>query len=320
MANIALELQKIASNATIQAQKLANQSTEKTFKYNQQEANTARKWQEQMSNTAHQREVKDLIKAGLNPVLSTNQGAQSYTTSSASAQANDPSSAAASLAASQMSGMAQGYSADQSAAATRYAAKQSAAAMREAAAVQASAARYAAAMNYQTQKDSWTWKTQYMKEEYKQKTNYALNTPPTSFAGLVDKYLSKSGVANSIVGSKTVKSAVSGIRTLLNDPKKFFTGLGDTAQYGINKVKSSINKNNAASRLSSAGIKLVNSSLAGMSIKASSTTRRLAVKAFLYGDSSAMTQLSKYMPQKPKKKASSAKQAYVLARGGRLMM
>lgn len=59
--------------------------------FNAQEAEKQRNWEEKMANTAHQREMGDLEKAGLNPVLSANGGA--VTPSGATASSGQQSAA-----------------------------------------------------------------------------------------------------------------------------------------------------------------------------------------------------------------------------------
>ena len=79
------------------------------------EAAKNRDWQKMMSDTSHQREVKDLVAAGLNPVLSSNSGApvgsgssgSGYTSGASSASADSSGSAIAGLFGSLISNAAQ---------------------------------------------------------------------------------------------------------------------------------------------------------------------------------------------------------------------
>lgn len=63
---------------------LSQSMAREEMQFNAEQAALTRSWQEQMSNTAHQREVKDLLAAGLNPILSTG-GAGASTPSGATA-------------------------------------------------------------------------------------------------------------------------------------------------------------------------------------------------------------------------------------------
>lgn len=71
------KLNQLMENNAQLANQISAFSSAQQYNYNREEAQKTRDWQEAMSSTAHQREVRDLLAAGLNPVLSSQLGGAS---------------------------------------------------------------------------------------------------------------------------------------------------------------------------------------------------------------------------------------------------
>lgn len=186
---------------------LAVKNAQAEMNFNSAEAKKNRDWQEKMSNTAHQREVADLIAAGLNPVLSAGgTGASTPTGSSASGSTAEVDTSGVSALVSYANSLINSATAITTAEISKKA-------MTDTASINAGAVAYSANKSYQS--------TVYSSDKsYASNENVAKNYPSTPYGlfngavgginnfvssltnaiGSVPTYVSKGGV-NSLINS-----------------------------------------------------------------------------------------------------------------------
>lgn len=198
-------------------------------KFNREEAATARDWQKMMSDSSHQREVADLIKAGLNPVLSANTGAQSYTTNAASAHA---------LSATHASGMANSPAGAMGTIAGSY---EGARATRYSSVLSSSAMRYSAQMAYASSLAQAQAMRDVAETNYKATKYQVDNSKSASWAGLLSNYANAAGA-----GPKNIKTFLSWIfgkegKEILFDPEKSLSMANVRPQY-LNEFREKASK------------------------------------------------------------------------------
>lgn len=85
----------VSARAAADARQSEEREAEKARGFSHEEAKISRDWSQEMANTAHQREVRDLTLAGLNPILSGTGGMGSATPGAAMASTAKASAAQA---------------------------------------------------------------------------------------------------------------------------------------------------------------------------------------------------------------------------------